>query len=234
MMQRFSLYLLAVPLSLLILSCGTESTEPPLVPEILAIEIQDASTTTNVYAPVSSTFSLEQLIVDVTYSNGETVQVIDDLQWVSRSGSSISNAIAVVNGIIFVVGNHADANVSVSFREKIHTKTDKLVHVVPLSTIKTIKVITDSNVTVLAPSEETNVSVPTGESIKLEANGLFEDNKTIDNINQQIVWELSDYTIATVNRTTGQLNILKPGKLDVNVSVFTEVKAQVTLNITTK
>ena len=230
-MKRLIPYLLSIPLSLLLLSCGTESDEPPLVPEIVSIEIQGTDTVTNVYAPISSTFTQEQLTLQVNYSNEETVTVTDDLKWLAKSDSQISEDILVVNGLIFAINNQGDANVSSSFREKIYTTVDKRVHIIPLKEITTIKVAADSNETLIKPSTSIDLNVSTGESIKLEANGMFEDDENITNIDKQIVWTIPSNDIATINAVTGQLNVLKEGTLDVNVSIYSEIKAQVTLNI---
>jgi len=229
MMQR-TLHLFSISLALLMFGCGTESTEAPLVPEILSISIVEANATTPAYALYASTIPRAQLNVNVIYSDKTETLVTEDLNWVAKSGLEISSDLVVVNGLVFVARNRGDVNVTASFRKKFITKNAR-VHVIPLSTISHISAVADSNQVDINNSSEGNITVPTGESIKLEASGIFADGKTITNINEQINWILSDYTIATINPATGQLNVLKEGLLDVNVSIFSEINASVKLNI---
>ncbi len=233
-MKFSTLTLLPISLSLFFLGCGTESNEPPLVPEILKIEINDYNTTANAYALyVENEIPKTEMHINVFYSDDTEATATEDLDWVSLDGSDISQDILVTNGEITAFRNHGDANVTATFREKFKTPA-RHVHIIPLTKILSVTAQTDANTSELTPSTELNISVPTGESIKMLADGQFEDEKNITTINQSIIWTSSNYDVATINSITGQMNVIKTGAVDINVSVYNEVNATVTLNITIK
>ena len=211
-------------LSILSLGCGTESNEPPLVPEIVSIEIHNASTPLSIYALDEQLF----LYADILYTDGTSSSTVNEVNWFAKDAGKASSDIFVHNGEVQAVRNHGDATISITYRNDLQSTTPQHVTIKPLTQITNFTQ-NDLNIT-LNTSVELNVT--TGYSIQMAANGEFNDSKAIVGISSNIIWSSSNTSVATIQSTTGLINVLTSGSTEINASVFSEVNASVELNIT--
>ena len=222
-MTYLKLSLLSVSLAALMLGCGTESDEPPLVPEIISIEIDETDTNSSVH-------SLDdplQLSATVVYSDGPNASVDSQLSWESND----TNITTVFNGLVTAQANHGTAAISASYRNKFITTADKNITIIPLLDViitSSEAPIIDINYTTVPASADIN----TNGTYKLSADGSFELT-SIKSISSNITWTSSNITIASID-STGSLTVNEVnGVVDISVSVYNEVNTTLKLNITT-
>ena len=220
-MTYLKLSLLSFSLAALILGCSESSNDQdPLIPEIQTLEVQQADNNYSLYS-IGHTLKLYALI---TYSDYSTSTTIVEVDWHPELGKSTT--LLAHNGDITALKNSGDYNVTISYRDKLHSKEPKLVTIIPLKSISNITA-NDHNAT----NKVIDLNVTTGNSVQLQANGLFNDDKLISNISSNIVWNSSNPSIATVD-LTGQMYIIQAGIVEVNASVYGDINKSVDLNIT--
>ncbi len=216
--------LLSLSLAAFMLGCGTESDEPPLVPEIVSISIDDTNTTSLIHS-LDETI---QLTTTVLYSDGTSNSATYQLDWESNDTS----VIAVENGLVTAVANHGTAAISASYRDKLFTTVDKNVTIIPLVDINITSTSADLNITY--SDGNASVDINTSGSYILQANGTFEDNETVLAISRSVLWTSSNATVATID-IEGLMTVLpladQNGTADINVSVYNEVNATLELNV---
>lgn len=211
-------------LAALFLGCGTESNKPPLVPEIVYIEVHQPSVDASIYA-LDDQLSL---YADILYSDGSSSTTTNELDWHAKKGHLSSSDIRVSNGEVFAYSNHGEANLSVTYRDELSSSEQKLVKIIPLSKIINISQ-NDKNITL---NTRIDVNATTGQSIQMAADGEFNDTTPILDISSQIFWSSSNTTVAAIQSGTGLINVLSSGITEINASVFGEINATVELNIT--
>lgn len=225
-MTYLKLSLLSFSLAALMLGCGTESDEPPLVPEVVSIEIDDTNETTKIHS-LFVDGNQTKLNATVTYSDGSSTSVDSQLDWESNDTSVLT----VHNGSLTPVANSGTAAISASFRDKLFTTIDKNITIVPLTEVNITS--EDINITYDADGNASLETNTTG-SYTLLVNGTFEDNATILAISSNRVWTSSNTTVALID-TLGLLSISvidQNGSADINVSVYNEINASMELNVT--
>ena len=228
--------LLSSSLFALMSGCQSSDNNPPLIPEVEAIQIIDYNTTTSLYAltdtsgnanGASSTTSLRATII---YSDGRSATTVNELDWESNN----SRVVAVSNGLCAARANHGSAKISASYRETLYTKSDegKILTIIPL---------VDANISEKNGALDINydrngtghVDINDSGPYTLSANGHFDDNMSITDISSNRIWSSSNTTVATVN-SSGTLNIAldKNGTATITTSIFNEVNATLELNVT--
>lgn len=221
-MTYLKLSLLSFSLAAFLVGCGTESDEAPLVPEIVSIEIDGTDTN-------SSVRSLEdelQLIATIIYSDGTDSTATSQLDWESND----TTLITVSNGLVTAVANHGTAAISASYRDKLFTTVDKNITIVPLTDVNITSVedpIVDINYTADPMHADINVSG----TYKLSAIGTFEDGESNVTITSDINWTSSNTTIATIDISTGDLNVLADGHTDINLSIYNEINTSLLIDV---
>jgi len=228
-MKYLQLSLLSFSLAALLIGCGTESDEPPLVSEVVSIEIDDADVNGSIHA-ILIDGDPNQLTATVSYSDETNASIDSQLKWDSND----SNIITVYNGALFPVANSGTVTISASYRDTIFTTVDKYITIIPLKEVNITS--EDINITYDVDGNATLETNTTG-GYTLQANGTFEDNNTITAISSSSVWTSSNTTVATVDTidTPGLLTIStidQNGTADINVSVFNEINASMELNVT--
>ena len=221
-MKHLKHSLLSLSLAALMIGCGTESNEPPLVPGIVSISIDDTNTTTLIR-------SLEQeiqLYATVLYTDGTSDSATYQLDWESND----TTVVIVNNGLISAVANHGSAAISASYRDKLFTTVDKNITIVPLTDVNITSVedpIVDINYTADPMHADINVSG----IYKLSAIGTFEDGESNVTITSDINWTSSNTTIATIDISTGDLNVLADGHTDINLSIYNEINTSLLIDV---
>ena len=228
-MKYLKLSLLSVSLAALMLGCGTESDEDPLVPEIVSIEIDGSDQNGSIHS-IFIDGDTTQLTGIISYSDGTSSTADFQLDWESND----SNVITVSGlGVVTAVANQGTAAISASYRDKIFTIIDKNITIIPLTELN---ISTDSALLTITKEGtnlfhgDTNDSGPH----QLYANGLFSDgNITSSAITSHIDWSSSDTNVSLVSGT-GLLTLLfdKNASVDINISVYNEVNATLDLNVT--
>lgn len=221
-MTYLKLSLLSFSLAAFLVGCGTESDEAPLVPEIVSIEIDGTDTN-------SSVRSLEdelQLIATIIYSDGTDSTATSQLDWESND----TTLITVSNGLVTAVANYGTAAISASYRDKLFTTVDKNITIIPLIDVNITSVedpIVDINYTADPMHADINVSG----TYKLSAIGTFEDGESNVTITSDINWTSSNTTIATIDISTGDLNVLADGHTDINLSIYNEINTSLLIDV---
>ena len=232
-MKYLQLSLLSFGLAAFMLGCGTESDEPPLVPEIDSIEILNTDENRTIHSLFIAT-DIMHLTGLVTYSEGPSSLVSSQLDWESNDTN-----IVTIDGLGFIApvsNNGGTASISASYRDKIFTTVDKNITV---ESLKDINISTDSPLLTITYSEANTslayADVNDSGPYTLLVNGTFTDDKTISNISSNTIWTSSNTSIATID-TLGSLHIENFDEnrtVDINVSVFGDIKAVLELNVTT-
>ncbi len=222
-MTYLKLSLLSFSLAALMLGCGTESDEPPLVPEIESMQINQED---NNYSLYSLQHTLK-LYVDINYTDGSIATAINEVSWKALKDTNVSEDILVHNGDVIALKNSGEANITISFRDKLSSEEPRLVTLIPLNKITNF--VHDLNLLELNTTVDINAT--TGESIQLYANGKFIDDKIVLAISSNIAWTSSNTSIATIS-TTGLINVIASGVTEVNASVFGDINGSIDLNIT--
>ena len=122
-MNYLKLTLLSFSLAALVLGCGTESDEDPLVPEIVSIEIDGIDKN----ATIRSLEDELQLSATITYSDGTSASATSQLKWDSNDSS-----FSVPNGLVIAAAHYGSAAISASYRDKLFTTVDKNITILPL------------------------------------------------------------------------------------------------------
>ncbi len=220
--------LLSFSLATLMVGCGTESDEAPLVPEIVSIEIDGTDVNSSLHSIIIDTDET-QLSATVTYDDGSSSSATFQLDWESND----TDVITVNNGLLTPVANSGSVAISASFRDKLYTTIDKNITLIPLTDINITS--EDINITELN-STFYRLDTNTTGSYSLNVYGTFADsNVTAAPISSNIQWVSSNTTIASVS-TEGLLTINafdQNSTADINVSIFNDVNATLELNITT-
>lgn len=224
-MKYLKYSLLSLSLAALMLGCGTESNEPPLVPEIVSISIDDTNTTTLIRSLAHEV----QLYATVLYTDGTSNTATYQLDWESNDTS----VVVVDNGLVSAVANHGSATISASYRDKLFTEIDKNITIIPLIDVNITSVSGDLNISYA--DENASVDINTTGTYTLQANGTFEDNETVLAISQSVLWTSSNATVATID-SEGLMTVLpladQNGTVDINVSIYNEINATLEVNIT--
>ena len=225
-MTYLKLSLLSFSLAALMLGCGTESDEPPLVPEIISIEIDGTETNDTIHSLIIEG-DLDQLTATVLYSDDTNASADSQLSWESNDTSII----VVHNGVLIPVANNGTVAISASFRDKLFTTVDKYITIIPLKEVNITS--EDINITYDVDGNASLETNTTG-SYTFLANGTFEDNATITAISSNSIWTSSNTTVAYID-FLGLLTISvidQNGTADINVSVHNEINASMELNVT--
>jgi len=228
-MTYLKLSLLSFSLAALMLGCGTESDEPPLVPEIVSIEIEGEANSVIHSIVITDTanpgLDTTQLYATVTYSDGSVATGLDSqLNWESNDTS----VIVIVNGQIAPLANSGTAAISASYRDKIFTKKEKTVTIIPLTEVN----ITSTDLAIVYAMDKNTSDANTSSSYSLKANGRFLDNNITENISSNIRWSSSNSTVATVD-ISGFITTGIEGNATITVSVFDDINSSLDLNVTT-
>ncbi len=217
-MTYLKLSLLSVSLAALMLGCGTESDEPPLVPEIDSIEIEGPDSIHSIFIDGDEI----QLTGTVIYSDPDyqPATVDSELDWESNDTTVIT-----VNrlGIIKAVANGGTAAISASYRDKLYTE-DNESKIIEIDALETVAISYNHH-------NLTQLDINTTGEHDLNANGLFKSNDAISAISSHIVWTSSNISVATVNSLSGTLNVLATGSTDINVSVYNEINTTLKLDV---
>ncbi len=229
-MKYLKLSLLSVSLAALMLGCGTESDEPPLVPEVVSIEI-DGPQNDSIHS-IFIDGDTTQLTGIVTYSDGTDSSATYELDWESNDTDVISVSRL---GVITAVANQGTAAVSASYRDNIYTTFDKNITIVSLTDVNISTEATNLNITYDdTNSSQAAVDINTTGSYLLQVNGTFEDSETIMAISSHRAWTSSNTTVATVD-LIGLMTIYsladQNGTADINISIYDEVNATLELNV---
>lgn len=225
-MKYLRLSLLSFSLAAFMTGCGTESDEAPLVPEIVSIEIDGTDIETTIHSILIDE-DQTQLYATVLYDDNTSSTATSQLDWDSND----SEIVSVHNGLLTPMANNGEAQISASYRDRIFTTKDKNVSIISL-TDTNITSEQDLNITI----DDTNTSLyhldvnTTGE-YTLQANGTFEDNKTVLAISSNITWTSSNTSVATVDITTGILNVIASGTTDINISVFSDINKTLLMDV---
>ena len=227
-MKYLKLSLLSVSLAALMLGCGTESDESPLVPEIVSITIDEA----NITVPIRSLAESFQLNATVLYDDGTYNSATYQLNWESND-----TAVVAVDGLglVTATANHGSAAISASYRDKLFTIESKVFEITPLTDVNISTEATDLNITYNdTNSSQAAVDINITGSYSLQVNGTFEDNATILDISSHRVWTSSNTTVATVD-LIGLMTIYsladENGTADINISIYDEINATLELNV---
>ncbi len=215
--------LLSFSLVTLMVGCGTESDEPPLVPEIISIEIDGTDVNSSLHSIIIDTDE-PQLSATVTYDDGSSSRVTYQLDWESND----TDVITVNNGLLTPVANSGSVAISASFRDKLYTTIDKNITLIPLTDINITSPSSDLNISYA--DVNASVDINTTGSYTLQANGTFEDNETVLAISSNIAWTSSNTTVATID-SAGLMTIKQNGTADINVSMYNEINATLELNV---
>jgi hypothetical protein len=204
--------------------CGTESNEPPLVPEIVSISIDDTNTTTSIRSLAQEV----QLYATVIYTDGTSDTATYQLDWESNDTS----VVVVNNGLVSAAANHGTAAISASYRDKLFTTVDKNITIIPLIDVNITSTSADLNISYA--DGNASVDINTTGSYTLQANGTFEDNETVLAISRSVLWTSSNATVATID-LEGLMTILpladQNGTADINVSIYNEINATLEVNV---
>lgn len=225
-MTYLKLSLLSFTLAAFMVGCSTESDEAPLVPEIVSIEIDGTDINSTIHSIVIDE-DQDQLYATVLYDDNTSSTVTSQLDWDSND----SDVVSVHNGLLTPTANGGAATISASYRDKLFTTVDKNVTIIAL-TDTNITSEQDINITI----DDTNTSLyhldmnTTGE-YTFQANGTFEDNKTTLAISSNITWMSSNTSVATVELTTGIVNVIATGTTDINVSVFSDINKTLRMDV---
>ncbi len=216
--------LLSLSLAALMIGCGTESNEPPLVPGIVSISIDDTNTTTSIRSLAHEI----QLYATVLYTDGTSDTATYQLDWESNDTS----VVVVNNGLVSAVANHGAAAISASYRDKLFTTVDKNITIIPLIDVNITSTSADLNISYA--DANASVDINTTGSYTLQANGTFEDNETVLAISRSVLWTSSNATVATID-VEGLMTILpladQNGTADINVSIYNEINATLEVNV---
>lgn len=227
-MNYLKLSLLSVSLAALMVGCGTESNEAPLVPEIVSVEIDGADVNGSVHAILIDSDEA-QLNATVLYDDNTSASVSYQLSWESND----SDVVSVQNGLLTPTANRGSVAISASYWDTIFTTVDKNITVIPLSDINITS--DDINITEVNSSLYHFDTNTTG-SYTLNVYGTFADaNTTSEPISSNIAWVSSNSTVASIS-SDGLLTIEAFDHnvtADINVSIFNEINATLELNITT-
>ncbi len=222
-MHTFHHSLLAFSLVTLLLGCSQDSSsDAPLVPEIKSISIEQKD---NNYSVYSLQHTLK-LYAQINYSDGTSDTTVNEVDW-HPDDLSESTTVLAHNGDVVALKNSGEANVTVTYRDKLSSEAPKLVSIIPLEKITNLTE-RDNNLTL---GSTTDINATTGNSVQMGANGSFVGGKSILNISSNITWTSSNTSVATIG-STGLLNVLTSGLTEINASVFNEVNGSVELNIT--
>jgi len=221
-MKYLQLSLLSFTLAAFMLGCGTESDEPPLVPEIVSIEIDGTDTNSD----VRSLEETLQLTSTVTYSDGTSSSAVEQLDWESNDTS----VIVVLNGLVTAVANHGTATISASYRDILFTTADKNITIVPLTDIN-ITSLEDPIVDINYSADPIHADINVSGIYKLTAIGTFADGETNVTITRDMNWTSSDTNVSTVVFGTGELNVLLDGHTDINLSVYNEINTTLSIDV---
>jgi len=235
-MKTLQNILLSSSLITLILGCQSSDDQPPLIPEIEAIQIIDYNITTSLYAlsdtsgAADAVSSTTNLLASVIYSDGRSATTVNELDWESND----SRTVAVSNGLCAALVNHGSAKISASYRETLYTKSDesKKLTIIPLVDTNISDKNNDLNIS-YDSNGTGSVNINDSGPYELEANGHFEDKKSITDISSNIIWTSSNTTVATVS-SSGTLNVAldKNGTAVIKTSIFNEVNATLELKVT--
>lgn len=227
--------LLSSSLLALISGCQSSDDEPPLIPEVEAIQIIDYNTTTSLYSLTdtsednSGAKSTTNLTARIIYSDGRSATTVNELDWESNS-----SVVSISNGLCTVRTNHGTAKISASYRDTLYTKPNeaKKIDIIALA---------DANISensgLLTISYDNNgtghVDINDSGPYELSANGHFEDKLPITNISSNRIWSSSNTTVATIDSSgTLTVHLDKNATATIKVSVFNEVNASLELNVT--
>ena len=198
-MTYLKLSLLSVSLAALMLGCGTESDEDPLVPEIESIIIEG---TDSIHSFAIAQDQL-QLLARVTYTDGSSSVASSELDWESND----TNVVYVHNGIIAARANHGTAAITATYRGKLSTEHAHNVTIEPLIDINITSgspLLTISKQSAILYKGDTNDSGPH----QLYVYGTFGDgNITANPITNNILWNSSDTNVSLVS-TSGLLTLI--------------------------
>ena len=227
-MTYLKLSLLSFSLAAFMFGCSQDSSNSdPLVPEIESITIEGTHT---IHSVAIASDDL-QLIGRINYTDNTSSITYVELDWESNDTS----VVLVHNGLLAATGNGGVANISASYRNKVYTIEKHLITIVAISDIN----ITSNNLNITY--DDTNASKAAADlnnshsskSWQLTINGTFTDKNTTT-ISSNIGWTSSNATIASVDGGNFLYYKIEPDIntiIEINASVFTDIKAVLDLNI---
>lgn len=226
-MKYLHLTLLSFSLAALMVGCGTESDEAPLVPEIVSIDIDGADDNGTLHSIIIDGDE-EHLYATVFYDDNSSSSSTYQLVWDSND----TDVLIVNNGRLIPTANSGSAAISASYWDKLFTTADKNITLIPLSDIN----ITSEDINITEVNSTLyHLDTNTTGSYSLAVYGTFTDNNvTSDPISSNIQWVSSNTTVATIS-SDGLLTINsldQNATADINVSIFDEVNATLELNVT--
>ncbi len=229
-MNFYKQTLLSFSLAALLVGCGTESDEAPLVPEIVSIEIEGTDVNNSLHSIIiDEDEDQKQLRAIVLYDDNTSSYATYELDWDSND----SDVMSVNNGLLTPQANSGTVAISASYRGKLFTTKPKYVAIIPMTDVNITS--PDINITEVN-STNYRLDVNATGSYTLEAYGTFADgNFTIEPISSNIEWSSSNSTVAAVDEA-GLLTIVSIDENrteDINVSILNEVNATLELNVTT-
>ena len=124
-MTYLKLSLLSISLAALMLGCGTESDEPPLVPDITSIEIDGSEQNGSIHSIIID-IDEQQLNATVSYDDNTSSNATYQLAWESND----TQAVTVFNGLLLPTANAGSAAISASYWDKIFTTADKNITII--------------------------------------------------------------------------------------------------------
>lgn len=216
--------LLSLALAFLFLGCGSESDEPPLIPEVVAISIQDYESV----AYLRSVGHQIDLSGRIVYSDGSSSSTADELTWESNDTTIIS----VNNGHLTANANSGSVSISINYRDKIFSEENesKIIQVIPIEEVNITSVeapLLDINYSVIPPHTDINT---TG-IYPLKAMGYFQDDNESYDITNDIIWLSGNLTVATIGISTGEVEVFASGHTDINISLYQEVNSTLSIDV---
>ena len=223
-MKPLSLTLLSFSLAALLIGCSQESDGTALIPEIESIMIEG---TDKVHAiPVSNEDI--QLVGMITYSDNTPPQTAThELDWESND----TKIIDVVNGLLIPVANFGTVAITAKYRDRIFSNSHT-VSIIPVTDLNVTTTATLLSITDLGGNKYTADTNESGTYL-LDTYAIYADGNQTSKITTSTIisWESNDRNVSTINYL-GELNVIKNGISELNVSIFNEINATVELKVT--
>jgi len=215
---------LSLALTFFLLGCGSESDNPPLIPEITAISIQGHETVSS----LRSVGDQLDLYGTILYSDSSSSSTADELNWESNDSSIIS----VNNGHLTANANYGSVSISINYREKLFSESNesKIIKIVP---IEEINISSSGSPTLDIDYDVTppHADVNTTGIYPLKLIGHFKDDNNSYDITNNVIWQSGNITVAVVGISTGEVEILADGHTDINISLYQEINSTLSIDV---
>ena len=216
--------LLSLALTFFLLGCGSESDNPPLIPEITAISIQGHESVSK----LRSVGDQLDLYGTILYSDGSSSSTADELEWESND----STVISVNNGHLTANANYGRVAISINYRDKLFSESNesKIIELVPIEEVNISSAgspALDIDYDVTPPHTDINA---TG-IYPLKAMGHFKDDNNSYDITNNVIWQSGNISVAVVGISTGEVEILSDGHTDINISLYQEINTTLSIDV---